>query len=197
MDKTFLNEEFHTFRNYQLQKQGQEQFSFRMTASMEDYLEMIYRHCLKDGFIRTNQLAGQLNVQASSVTKIVQKLAALGLLDYQKYSVIQLTDKGRSLGCYLLSRHLIVENFLRIIGVSSDFLLRDTEMIEHQLSNSTVQKIKQLYLFLKNNPHVLKQFQQYQVDQNNEKSRPAQKFRVRLKQHAGTAEAEKQPGVEP
>ncbi|NLY37959.1 MAG: DtxR family transcriptional regulator [Firmicutes bacterium] len=182
MEKSYLNEGFHTFRNYQLQKREQEQNSSRMTASMEDYLEMIYRHCLKEGFVRTNQLAGQLNVQASSVTKIVQKLAALGLLDYQKYSVIQLTDQGRALGCYLLSRHLIVENFLRMIGVDSNCLLRDTEMIEHQLSSDTVRKIQQLYHFLKDNPAVLKQFKEYQVRQNQEK--PGHNYKVRLKKHA-------------
>ncbi|MEW5783961.1 MAG: transcriptional regulator MntR [Bacillota bacterium] len=166
------NDEFHTFRGYQMLKQKHEQLTDKMTASMEDYLEMIYRNCLKEGFVRTNQLAGQLNVQASSVTKIVQKLTEFGLLDYQKYGVIQLTDKGKVLGGFLLNRHLIVENFLRIIGVNNDFLLRDTEMIEHHLSDNTVQQIKQLYRFFKHNPHILKQFRMYKSAQIKKNGRP-------------------------
>jgi DtxR family transcriptional regulator, Mn-dependent transcriptional regulator len=151
--------EFHTFRGYQLQKEDQKQ----MTASMEDYLEMIYRLSLEDGYIRVNQLADQLNVQASSVTKVVQKLTSLGLLDYQKYGLIQLTEKGKAKGSFLLNRHMVIENFLRIIGVEDESILRDTEMIEHHLSTNAVQKIKLLYLFLNTNPEILEQFQQYKA----------------------------------
>jgi DtxR family transcriptional regulator, Mn-dependent transcriptional regulator len=151
------NREFHTFRGYQLQKEEQKQ----MTASMEDYLEMIYRLSLEDGYIRTNQLADRLNVQAPSVTKVVQKLTSLGLLDYQKYGLIQLTDKGKAMGHFLLNRHLVIENFLRIIGVEDEFILKDTEMIEHHLSPNAVEKIRLLYQFMDANPDVLKQFGEY------------------------------------
>lgn len=151
--------EFHTFRGYQLQKDEQKQ----MTASMEDYLEMIYRLSLEDGYIRPNQLADQLNVQAPSVTKVVQKLTSLGLLDYQKYGLIQLTDKGKAMGSFLLNRHVVIENFLRIIGVEDESILRDTEMIEHHLSLNAVQKIKLLYQFIKLNPGILKQFNHYKA----------------------------------
>lgn len=153
--------EFHTFRGYQLQKEDQKQ----MTASMEDYLEMIFRLCLKEGYVRVHQLADQLNVQASSVTKVVQKLAGLGLLDYQKYGLIQLTEKGRIMGSFLLNRHVVIENFLRIIGVEDEYLLKDTEMIEHHLSPNAVQKIKLLYQFLNANPVILDQFHHYQKNE--------------------------------
>ncbi len=151
--------EFHTFRGYQLQKEDQEQ----MTASMEDYLEMIYRLSLVDGYLRPNQLADRLNVQASSVTKVVQKLTNLGLLDYQKYGLIQLTNKGKAVGSFLLNRHVVIENFLKIIGVEDEFILKDTEMIEHHLSVNAVQKIKLLYQFMSANPYILKEFKQYKA----------------------------------
>ena len=47
---------------------------------MEDYLEMIYRASLKDGYIRITTLSALLNVRAPSATKMVQKLTGLGLL---------------------------------------------------------------------------------------------------------------------
>ena len=134
------NREFRTFRGYQLQKEGKRQ----MTASMEDYLEMIYRLSQNEGYVRVQQLADHLHVQAPSATKIVQKLAAAGILDYQKYGLIQLTEKGKTMGKYLLERHTVIENFLRIIGVEEELILKDTEMIEHHLSTSAVQKIKLL-----------------------------------------------------
>ena len=151
--------EFYTFRGY-LMMQDQQQ----MTPSMEDYLEMIYRSHLQEGYARTSQLATQLNVQASSVTKTVQKLTKLGLLNYEKYGLIRLTEKGKKLGSFLLKRHILIENFLKLIGVEEPYLLRDTEMIEHHLSLNAFHKIKLLYKFLKANPAVLKKFNQYKAN---------------------------------
>lgn len=148
--------EFYTFRGYLMMQDQQ-----KMTPSMEDYLEMIYRSHLEEGYARTSRLASRLNVQASSVTKTVQKLTGLGLLNYEKYGVIKLTDKGIKLGSFLLKRHILIENFLRIIGVKDSCLLRDTEMIEHHLSLNAFNKIKLLYKFLEANPAVLNKFERY------------------------------------
>lgn len=151
--------EFYTFRGY-LMMQDQQQ----MTPSMEDYLEMIYRSHLREGYVRTSQLAAQLNVQASSVTKTVQKLTKLGLLNYEKYGLIRLTEKGKRIGSFLLKRHILIEKFLKLIGVREPYLLRDTEMIEHHLSLNAFHKIKLLYKFLKANPAVMEQFNRYKLD---------------------------------
>lgn len=154
--------EFYTFRGYQMMQDQQQ-----MTPSMEDYLEMIYRSHLREGYIRTSRLAEQLNVQASSVTKTVQKLTKLGLLNYEKYGLIKLTDKGKKLGGFLLKRHIYIENFLKLIGVKEQYALRDTEMIEHHLSLNTFHQIKLLYKFLKTNPAIIKQFDLYKLDHRN------------------------------
>ncbi len=151
--------EFYTFRGY-LMMQDQQQ----MTPSMEDYLEMIYRSHLREGYVRTSQLAAQLNVQASSVTKTVQKLTKLGLLNYEQYGLIRLTEKGKRIGSFLLKRHILIEKFLKLIGVREPYLLRDTEMIEHHLSLNAFHKIKLLYKFLKANPAVMEQFNRYKLD---------------------------------
>ena len=82
---------------------------------MEDYLEMIYRICKEEDYIRMNQLAENLNVRPSSATKTVQKLKSLGMVDYQRYGIIQLTDRGKKIGRYLLKRHNIIEEFLKTL----------------------------------------------------------------------------------
>jgi len=151
--------EFYTFRGYLMMQDRQQ-----MTPSMEDYLEMIYRSHLQEGYARTSQLAAQLNVQASSVTKTVQKLSRLGLLNYEKYGLIRLTEKGKRIGSFLLKRHILIENFLKLIGVKEPYLLRDTEMIEHHLSLNAFHKIKLLYKFLQANPAVMDQFNHYKLE---------------------------------
>lgn len=73
------NNKFHTVRGYQLLEQNKR----ILTSAMEDYLEMIYRYSLTDDQVRINTISELLNVQASSVTKMVQKLSELGMVDYK------------------------------------------------------------------------------------------------------------------
>lgn len=149
-------DEFYTFRGYHLiSREGK-----TLTASMEDYLEMIYRLSRQNGYTRINDLATALNVQPPSASKMVQKLTELKFLQYEKYGIIKLTKEGEDLGCYLLERHNTLEEFLRIIGVTEG-LLEETEKIEHNVSEHTMCKIMELVGFIKENPGWRKNFEKY------------------------------------
>jgi len=121
--------EFYTVRGYRMLNAENR----LLTPSMEDYMEMIYRTCMEEGYERINGLAEKLNVRPSSTTKVIQKLRQMGLVDYRKYGIIQLTDEGSAVGSFLLRRHGIIEDFLENLGIS-ETLLEDTEMIEHDVS---------------------------------------------------------------
>jgi len=126
-------EEFHTFREY---------MDKELTASMEDYIEMIYRLSKENGYTRIQELANNLNVQPPSATKMIQKLSEMNLLKYKKYDVIVLEEDGKVLGKKLLIRHNTVEELLRIIGVDESNILSETEKIEHTISDLTLKCIK-------------------------------------------------------
>lgn len=131
------DQDFHTVRGYEILNKSQNSLS----PSMEDYLEMIYRHCLTEGYIRINILAKQLNVKASSASKVAQKLSGMNYIKYAKYGIIQLTEKGQNIGEFLLVRHNAVEKFLDNLGVKSNLLV-ETELIEHHLSMETLERIE-------------------------------------------------------
>lgn len=145
--------QFHTVRGYQLLEQNKK----LLTSAMEDYLEMIYRNSLVEGYMRINTLSELLNVQAPSATKMVQKLSKLGLLDYKKYGIIFLTENGKEIGMFLLHRHNVIETFLRNMDVG-DNLLIETELIEHVISANTLHKIELLNSFLEKNPDLAAMF---------------------------------------
>lgn len=129
-----MNEEkFHTFREY---------MDKDLTASMEDYIEMIYRLSKENGYTRIQELANNLNVQPPSATKMIQKLSEINLLKYKKYDVIVLEKDGKILGRKLLIRHNTVEELLRLIGVNESNILSETEKIEHTISDLTLKCIK-------------------------------------------------------
>ncbi|WP_333859256.1 transcriptional regulator MntR [Clostridium sp.] len=151
------NQSFHTVRGYEILEKEKNS----LTHSMEDYLEMIYRCYLEEGYARTNNLSELLNVKASSATKMVQKLTKLGFVNYEKYGIIQLTEKGTKVGEFLLNRHIIIEQFLNIIGVEKDILI-NVELIEHNITSNALKKIETLNNFFKSNSTILEKFIQYQ-----------------------------------
>jgi Mn-dependent DtxR family transcriptional regulator len=127
---------------------------------MEDYLEMICRNSLQDGYIRINKLAELLNVKASSASKMVQKLGELGMLKYEKYGIIILTDSGKEIGEYLLERHKIIEEFLSFLECGDDVLIQ-TELIEHNINASTVENLKILNTFFECNEEIAEKYRGY------------------------------------
>ncbi len=150
-------EKFHTVRGYQLLEQNKK----LLTSAMEDYLEMIYRNSLVEGYMRINTLSELLNVQAPSASKMVQRLAGLGLLDYKKYGIIFLTENGKEIGQFLLKRHSVVESFLRHLGAEENILLQ-TELIEHNITAETLEKIDILNRFLDSCPEFLQKLHEFQ-----------------------------------
>lgn len=148
--------DFHTVRGYQLLTQDDKP----LTSSMEDYLEMIYRNIKEEGYMRINTLSEMLNVRPSSSTRMVQKLTELGYVDYKRYGIISLTDKGRKYGKFLLARHNIIEKFLKSIGITEDLLI-ETELIEHNISINTLKNIDILNKFLEATPSVTDSFRSF------------------------------------
>lgn len=129
--------DFYTFKGYQTNSQNE------LTATMEDYLEMIYRLLTKQESVRVNELSHNLNVKPSSVTKIVQTLGHLGYLTAEKYGSIKLTDKGDELGKYLLHRHEVLESFLCTLNHTSNEL-EQVEKLEHFFERRTVENLELL-----------------------------------------------------
>lgn len=158
-----VKNDFYTFNEYMKKDNS-------LTASMEDYLEMIYRLSSNTGFTRIHELSNALNVQPPSATKMVQKLAELKLLKYEKYGVVILEDSGKKLGEALLNRHNVIENFLRIIDISENDILGETEKIEHTISRSTADCFYDFVQFIKNHPNIIAEFKTYRNSLNKHKN---------------------------
>lgn len=147
--------DFRTFSGYM--KNGERLLS----ASMEDYLEMIYRLSRDTGFTRINELSEALNIHPPSATRMVQKLGLMNLLQYERYGVIILKAEGKRLGELLLVRHEIIESFFRLLGIHEDKILSETEKVEHTLSDETVECFEKYILFIQENPDVLARLNDY------------------------------------
>lgn len=151
------NQDFHTFRDY-MSRAGKP-----LTASMEDYLEMIYRLSAKSGYTRINKLAGALNVQPPAVTRMVQKLAELKLVRYERYGVVSLLEPGFRMGASLLKRHDTVEKLLRVLGVSEEHLLEETEKIEHTITEETLKCFFDFAEFIQGERELIDKYREFRT----------------------------------
>ncbi|HOJ48577.1 MAG TPA: iron dependent repressor, metal binding and dimerization domain protein [Bacillota bacterium] len=134
MDK---KEEFHTLKGYELSEDNE------ITSSMEDYLEMICRLLKTEEYVRISVLAEKLNVKPSSASKMVNNLKMLGLVTFEKYGYIKLTEKGAVIGEYLLYRHEVIHEFLCLVN-NSESELEQVEKIEHFLNKKTIDNLKRI-----------------------------------------------------
>lgn len=149
------NNDFRTFSEYMKKEDN------ALTASMEDYLEMIFRLSLNIGFTRIHELSEALNVQPPSATRMVQRLAEFDLLNYEKYGFIMLKENGKKLGSALLKRHNTIDAFLRLLGIPQNVILRETEKVEHTLSSETIKCFEEYINFIKENPDVAARIEAY------------------------------------
>lgn len=129
---------------------------------MEDYLEKIYQLMEEKGYARATDIAESLQVNPSSVTKMIQKLDKSHYVVYEKYRGIVLTSKGKKIGKKLVDRHNILEDFLRTIGLDDEeTIYQEVEGIEHHLNSQSIFAIDSLVKFFKDYPNIAKDFKTY------------------------------------
>lgn len=126
---------FYTLKGYNLLESNE------VTSSMEDYLEMIYRLHKDNQIIRINLLAQQLNVKPSSASKMASNLKKYDLVNFEKYGVILITEKGLELGEYLLYRHELLHKLFCKINNSTNEL-EQVEKVEHFIDTRTIHNLK-------------------------------------------------------
>ena len=110
----------------------------RNSSTVEDYLERILELINTKGYARVVDIAGSLGISQASVTNMVQRLDAEGLLKYEKYSGLVLTTAGETLARNITRRHQLLTDFLKLLGLPDDVIYHDVEGMEHHISPPTL-----------------------------------------------------------
>lgn len=84
-----------------------------MTPSNEDYLEAIAEAIELHGHAHVSNIAGKLGVRMPSVSVALRVLMERGLIVYESYKPVRLTEAGARLADDILSRHTAIRYFLR------------------------------------------------------------------------------------
>jgi len=95
----------------------------------------------------------------------VQKLAELKLVRYERYGAVSLMELGFKMGASLLRRHNTVEKLLRILGVSEDHILEETEKIEHTISEETLKCFYDFAAFIQDEREFVERYGAFRTGQ--------------------------------
>jgi Mn-dependent DtxR family transcriptional regulator len=117
--------------------------------TIEEYIEVIFSIQGTKNIVHTNDVASVLNVNPASVTEMFGKLTNEGFINYEKYSGVNLTLKGKKIAIMLKNRHETLKHFLEILGVDKDIANDDACKIEHNVNPKTVDKLRKFVKFTK------------------------------------------------
>jgi DtxR family Mn-dependent transcriptional regulator len=108
-----------------------------ITPAHEDYLKAVYTLANSGVEVSNSALAHHLSVAPASATNMVKKLAELGLLTYEPYQNIALTESGRKVALEVLRHHRLLELYLHDkLNISWDQVHIEAERLEHVLSET-------------------------------------------------------------
>lgn len=112
------------------------------SESVQNFLKSVYALQQEMDRVSTNALADVLGISAPSVTDMAQRLEEAGLLDYQKYRGVVLTDKGQQAALQIIRRHRLIELYLvERLGYALHEVHDEAENLEHAVSDRFVEAI--------------------------------------------------------
>ena len=84
-----------------------------ISKASKEYLKTMYILKQQNGNIRVTDIAKKMNCTKPSVNKAIYNLKDSGLLNYESYGTIELTEKGEDLSKKILEAYDIVYVFLK------------------------------------------------------------------------------------
>jgi DtxR family Mn-dependent transcriptional regulator len=115
-----------------------------VSDAVEDYAKAIYALQRRHGGapVGTNALAERLGVTPGSVSAMLRKLDAHGVVAHVPYKGVQLTDDGERLALEVLRHHRLLELYLAVhLDVPWDRVHEEAEVLEHVLSSELEARI--------------------------------------------------------
>jgi DtxR family Mn-dependent transcriptional regulator len=125
-----------------------------MTLTEENYLKALFHLSTENEEVSVLDLSKSLAIKMPTVNSMVKKLSGKGLISYEKYKPLMLTQSGKRAAGLIIRKHRLVEMFLvQHLGFGWDEVHEIAEQIEHIKSQRFFDRIDQLLDFPKVDPH--------------------------------------------
>ncbi|RZF57967.1 metal-dependent transcriptional regulator [Sphingobacterium corticibacterium] len=120
----------------------------------ENYLKVLYNLTSLKGEATVNDISKQLDIKMPTVNSMMKRLAEKGLVVYESYKPLKLTDEGRKLAALIIRKHRLTEMYLvEKMGFGWEQVHSIAEQIEHIQAPEFFEKMDELLGFPKVDPH--------------------------------------------
>lgn len=114
-----------------------------ITSSLEEYLKTIYVLKNKEGQVRVTDISRKLNYSKPSVNRALNCLKDEGLILYEAYGDIDITEEGIKLAKSTIKRYDILKLFLvEILDVNESVAQDEATKMKHSISEDTIAKLE-------------------------------------------------------
>jgi DtxR family Mn-dependent transcriptional regulator len=121
-----------------------------LSASLEDYLEVIYNLIQVNRVARSRDIAHEMHVTGASVTGALRALAEKKLVNYAPYELITLTEEGKRLAEKVVGRHeALKEFFSTVLGLDEKEAGENACRIEHAVSEDLMDRLTRFAEFIR------------------------------------------------
>lgn len=125
-----------------------------LSDAIQDYLKEIYKLSGEVERVTTNAVARRMGVSAPSVTSMLKKLAALGLVVHEPYRGATLTPAGERIAVEVVRHHRLLELYLmQTLGMSIENVHAEADRLEHALSEELEARIDAALGYPTHDPH--------------------------------------------
>jgi DtxR family Mn-dependent transcriptional regulator len=120
----------------------------------EEYLKIIGLAAEQGKMATTSYLARRLSVSMPSITEMLRRLSAKGLITHAPRRPVHLTAEGQRLASSLIRRHRLWESFLvQFLGFSWDEVHDEAGRLEHATSPALEERLVEFLGDLASCPH--------------------------------------------
>lgn len=114
-----------------------------LSASLEDYLAAIHRLCQDKPMAHASAIAEIMGVSKSSVSWALNQLSHKGLVNYNPYEAITLTQAGEQLAEKVVRQHEIIKRFLTdVLSVDESLANENACRLEHVLDPEILESMQ-------------------------------------------------------
>lgn len=115
-----------------------------MQESGEDYLETILLLKMRQGYVRSIDIANEMEYSKASISRAIKILKEQNLVYLDDNRMINFTPAGKEKAEMIYERHRIITAFLgQFLNVSQETAEKDACRIEHVISEETIKAISQ------------------------------------------------------
>ncbi len=113
-----------------------------ISKALEEYLKTMYVIQIQNKEIRVTDIANQMNISKPSVNKAINNLKENGLVYYETYGKIELTEKGTDLAKKILEAYDISYVFFKdVIGLDVEASKREAEKLKLTMEDNTINNL--------------------------------------------------------